>query len=130
VAENESFLADTLQRTANIMLADYDRTRSIEHRGLKGTVREALVLDQFLSRYMPRNVSLVRSGEVASLDGERSAQMDLLVADPTAPFLLETDDYRILAAETTFGGIEVKSRLSASELKSLRIEGKVMGRPC
>ena len=44
--------------------------------------------------------------------------MDLLIVDSTAPFLLEADDYRVLAAETVFGVIEVKSYLSAAELRS------------
>ena len=115
---SQNFLADTLQRTANTMLAEYDRTRDIQHRGSKGTVRETLVLNHFLKKYMPRNVDLLKSSEVASLDGGRSAQMDLVVADPSAPFLLDTDDHRVVAAETAFGVIEVKSFLSGSELKA------------
>jgi hypothetical protein len=100
------------------MLAVYERTRGFQHRPSKGSVRETEVLDQFLTPYMPQNVKTVRSSEVASLDEERSAQMDLLIADPTAPFLLAADDYRVLAAETVFGVIEVKSYLSAAQLKS------------
>ena len=48
---------------------------------------------------MPQNVKTVKSSEVASLDDERSGQMDLLIVDSTAPFLLEADDYRVLAAD-------------------------------
>jgi hypothetical protein len=114
-------LAAILSQTAELMLAEYEQTRSIEHRGSKGTVRESLVLDRFLSKYMPRNVDVVGSGEACAVDGTTSSQCDLMVVDPQAPFLLEKDDYRIAAIEAVFGVIEVKSNLTADELaKSCR----------
>lgn len=99
------------------MSAEFERTRHVEHRGSKGSLRESLVLDRFLSKYMPRNVEIVRSSEILSADGQRSGQCDLLIKDPTAPFLLEDDDYRIAAVESVFGVIEVKSNLTTGELR-------------
>jgi hypothetical protein len=104
--------------TANIMVADYERTRQIQHRGSKGSVREALALEQFFKKYIPNNVAVHGSGEICSVKGQLSTQCDLIVTDPTSPFLLEKDDYRIAAAESVFGVIEVKSNLTAAELKA------------
>lgn len=99
------------------MLAEFEDTRHVKHRGSKGVLREAVVLDRFLRKYMPRNVELVESSEMLSVDGKRSGQCDLLIKDPGAPFLLEKDEYRIAAAESIYGVIEVKSNLTTSELK-------------
>lgn len=116
MAEAPGTLADILAQTANIMVAEYEESRRVQHRASKGTLRESLVLDRFLSKYMPRNVAVHGSGELCSVDGERSSQCDLLVVDPTAPFLLEKEEYRIAAVESVFGVIEVKSNLTTTEL--------------
>lgn len=115
---DETTLSKALAQTAAKMVAEYERTREMQHRGSKGTVRESLVVNEFLSHYMPRNVQVVGSSEVAACTGDISTQCDLLVVDPTAPFLLETSDYRMAAVENVYGVIEVKSNLTADELKA------------
>ena len=78
----------------------------------EGTVRE------FLRAQLPSRYGVTR-GEVASSSGEASRQMDVLVYDaPGAPVLLESEGSRVLAAESVYAAVEVKPRLTATELRA------------
>lgn len=110
-------LTSILDATASEMLSQFRKSSEIEHRASKGGQREGIVINTFLERFLPRNVSVVGSGEVVSLDGDVSPQCDVLIVDPNAPFLVEEAGYRVAVAEAVFGVIEVKSNLTTSELE-------------
>ena len=117
IVVNEPDLQKLFKDTADIMLAEYELFRMVQHRPSKGEVREAIVLDRFLSKHMPRNVNVCGNTEARSVDGRRSPSGDIFVVDKNAPFLVEHADYRIAAIENVFGVVEVKSKLDCEQLR-------------
>lgn len=110
-------LPDVLRAVADQMLADFEQSALIEHRGSKGTVRESGLRDIYLGRYLPGSVRAVGSGEAVATDGTRSGQQDIMIVHPTTPPLFERDDYRMVPIECLHGVVEVKSNLTVDELK-------------
>lgn len=110
-------LEDLLQSTAKKMLADFEASGQAKHPGSKGTVREDKVRE-FLDAHLSRTVDVVGSGEAVAADGQRSTQCDVMITDPTAPFLFDEESYRIATIEGVFGVIEVKSTLTSDELRN------------
>src|SRR6266508_2684896 len=62
-------LKDVLGSAAKKMLADFDESGGIGHRESKGTDREANLLKNYLSKYLPRSVTAVHSGEAITVHG-------------------------------------------------------------
>ncbi len=87
----ERSFAGILESVAARMLADFEASSVVEHRGSKGTVRETGFRTDFLAKYLPRNVEVTGSGEVISADGQVSGQCDVLLVDPATPPLWDTD---------------------------------------
>lgn len=87
---------------------------SAQHRGVRGGLREASVRE-FLAARLPTSYS-VASGEVIDSRDRYSRQADLLVyeADRNAPF--RSGDSILLPAEAALAVVEVKSRLTATEM--------------
>lgn len=115
-ANNPPVLEKVLGSVANKMLADFEASGAVVHRGSKGTVREAILLDNYLRKYLPSTVVAVHSGEVITTTGEVSEQCDILILDPSTPPFWDEADYRIVPVECLFGVIEVKSNLTSDEL--------------
>lgn len=113
-----SALAQILSSVADRMLADFKSSGIAKHRGSKGTVREAQLLNNFLQKYLPRTVLAEHSGEVIATNGEVSGQCDILIMDPSTPPFWDEEDYRIVPVECLYGVIEVKSFLDTAELRS------------
>lgn len=125
----KSPLQTVLAAAAREMQADFEMSSAIQHRGSKGTVREDKLLT-FLQKYLPKNVAVAGSSEVVSADGQTSGQMDIVIYDPAAPPLFHEEGYRILPAECVYAVIEVKSKLTAEELrKSMVTIAKVKALP-
>src|SRR5690349_10731025 len=100
---------------AQRMHADFRSSTSIQHRSSRGTDRERLVAD-FVRGYLPGHVQLFHGGEIVLVEGETSKQCDLLVCDRAAPPLKDLESFRIVPAECVYGVIEVKTKLTGSEL--------------
>jgi len=87
-----------------------------KHHVEKGQRREGVVLE-FLRGHLPPRYGVSR-GEVVAATGEASRQMDALIYDAfRAPVLLESEGSRLLAAESIYAAIEVKPRLTVTELR-------------
>ncbi len=110
-------LREVLDSIAKKMLADFDASGAVQHRGSKGTVRESNLLDNYLSKYLPRSVTAVHGGEAITVDGEVSAQSDIMILDPTTPPFWDEGDYRVVPIECVHGVIEVKSFLDSTQLR-------------
>jgi hypothetical protein len=109
---------EILESVAARMLADFNASRQIEHRGSKGTVRESGLRTAFLEKYLPGQVAVVGSGEVIATNGQVSGQCDVMIVDPATPPWWDEKDYRIAPAECVDAVIEVKSNLTVAELRS------------
>ena len=87
------------------------------HHVERGQRREGAVRE-FLRAHLPPRYGVTR-GEVVAATGEVSHQVDVLVYDAlSAPVLLESEGSRLLAAESVYAAMEVKPRLSVTELRS------------
>src|SRR6266508_744306 len=110
-------LKDVLGSAAKKMLADFDESGGIGHRESKGTDREANLLKNYLSKYLPRSVTAVHSGEAITVDGEVSAQCDIMILDPSTPPFWDAYNYRVVPIECLHGVIEVNSFLDSTQLR-------------
>jgi hypothetical protein len=83
----------------------------------RGEFREQ-VIAQFLRPFLPPCYGL-GSGEIFSSDGQQSAQVDIVFFDSVfSTVLFQNDRKKLFPAESVFGSIEVKSRLTGPELKT------------
>ena len=87
-----------------------------KHAVEKGQRREGAVRE-FLRAELPPCYGVTR-GEVVAETGEASRQMDILIYDRWAPVLLDSPSSRLLAAESIYAAIEVKPRLTLTELRN------------
>jgi len=101
------------------MLIDFEEiTSQINHRGAKGKVRERGIITEYLTKYLPGNIS-AENGEIISTDGQISPETDIVLFDNfKAPVLLSCDGYRVFPNEVIYSVIEVKSMLNSNELKN------------
>ena len=67
-----SVLGSVLASVADKMVADFRASGIAQHRGSKGTVRETQFLDNYLRKYLPRNVTAEHSAEVVAANGDVS----------------------------------------------------------
>lgn len=110
-------LHEILDLVAKKMQLDFEESARIEHRGSKGTVRERDIQRTFLEKYLPGVARVTGSGELVSTDGQVSGQCDLMIVDVETPPLWKKEDYAIIPVECCYVVVEVKSELTAGELK-------------
>lgn len=99
------------------MLVDFDHFQSqISHPGEKGSERE-IGLKSFLQTYLPERYG-ISNGEIVDTSNHANRQCDLIIYDRlNCPLLLAGKEYRIFPAEPVYAVVEVKSVLTAGELK-------------
>lgn len=100
------------------MLVDFDHFQSqISHPEEKGSERES-GLKSFLQTYLPERYG-ISNGEIVDTSNHASRQCDLIIYDRlNCPLLLAGKEYRIFPAEPVYAVVEVKSVLTAGELKN------------
>lgn len=97
------------------MLARADALRSLDHKLLKGELRELFVSD-ILVPFMPRQFS-VGSGIIVNQHGEQSHQTDIIIYDNTVlPPFIAASHLGVYPAECVLATVEVKSELGEREL--------------
>jgi hypothetical protein len=103
----------------------FERTKAVQHKGLKGSGREN-ALDLFLREQLPSRFGVAR-GEAFDMKKQRSAQLDIVVYDQMGVKPLKIDNANVLfPAEALLAVIEVKSVLTRAELeKALVGAGKI-----
>lgn len=111
-------LSRVLSDTADKMRADFKRSSEVDHRGEKGSIRERLLIKDFLRDYLPGTVEVSGSCEIVDVTGARSPQVDIAIYDPSAPPLYRQEDFRLFPSECIYGTIEVKSNLTGPELRT------------
>ena len=90
---------------------------SVHHTGVKGTIREVLIRDLFRP-LLPADLG-VGTGQIAASDGVLSPQQDVVIysKDILPPALFE-DTIGVFPVESVLATVEVKTTLTATELKS------------
>jgi hypothetical protein len=112
---------DSIQKK---MLIDFEGvTREINHKGLRGREREAMIVARYLEQYLPAQVRPVHGAEIVDSEGSRSPECDIVVQDIGTPPLHQGDATAIIPVEWAHGVIEAKSTLSLGELRDS--QGKI-----
>ncbi len=109
-------LKEVFNAIGSQMLVDFEHfNNQIKHLGERGVERE-VGLAGFLQSYLPGQYA-ISSGEIVDVSGATSQQCDLIVFDSSnCPLLLAGKHYRIFPAEPVYAVVEVKSKLTISEL--------------
>lgn len=111
---NELYRHLIVQRI-NFALSAAEVAADLEHNGVKGAMREAL-MSELLRPLLPPDFG-VATGVIISADNEQSPQQDIIIYNKRIlpPFL--TDGPALIPVESVVATIEVKSTLTAEELK-------------
>ena len=90
----------------------------LEHSGVKGAIREVLIADLFRP-LLPADVGIATGVVISSYDDLQSAQQDIVIFNRRIlPPVLFEHGPAIVPAESVLATIEVKSQLTATELRS------------
>jgi len=101
------------------IMVDFEQiTSQIKHNSAKGHIRETLIVESFLRKYLPNVIGIAVRGEVVSLDGQVSPECDIILYESRGcpPFIKKTD-YCVFPVELVYGIIEVKSKLDKRGLE-------------
>lgn len=103
------------------LLVEYRKSSDISHPRDKGAVRER-ILRSFLtgSGFLPKKYAVTEMSTcVASTSGHISNELDLVIYDASECITLmqQQKSYQVLPIESTYGTIQVKSRLSRKVLR-------------
>ena len=111
-------LRTALEDIQRMMLIKFNGiTSEIEHKGLRGRAREAMIIRDYLGAYLPAKVRPVQSAEIVDSEGGRSPECDIVIQDMSTPPLHQSDATAIIPVEWAHGIIEAKSTLSLPELR-------------
>jgi len=90
---------------------------AVEHAGVKGAIREVLIADLFRP-LLPSDIGVATGIVISSLGDAQSPQQDIVVFDrKVLPPLLFQEGPGFFPVESVLFTIEVKSKLTASELR-------------
>ncbi|WP_329174652.1 DUF6602 domain-containing protein [Streptomyces sp. NBC_01477] len=108
-------LGKILSSVAKRMRADFEQSKNFNHNGEAGTSREVLI-QEFLSGYLPAHVEAVHNAEVIAANGEVSPQCDIVLIDRGTPPFTNLNGFRIIPNECVYGMVEVKTKLDGVQL--------------
>lgn len=117
-ASEPALLHQRMRLVAEQVRLDFEQSAPIVHSGSKGTVREAGLRRGFLEKYVSSAARVIGSGELVATDGQVSTQCDLMIVEPDTPPLWSAEDFAVVPVECCHVVIEVKSNLTAQELKT------------
>jgi len=110
-------LLQALQNAANRMAVDFEDSKLFTHSGDKGEFREHII-GKFLRPFLPSCYG-IGSGQVFSIDGSASDQVDIVLYDEVFSNVLFRDAANSLfPCESVYGTVEVKSILTTEELET------------
>ncbi len=99
-------------------LAAARAAQPLEHAGVKGAIREVLMADLFRP-LLPADLGIASGIVISAFDEGQSAQQDIVIFDKRIiPPILFEQGPAIIPVESALVCIEVKSRLTATELRA------------
>ncbi len=114
--EKQNLLAEIFKGMDAQLNADFDSSAQIKHNPSKGSDRESKLRDM-LGDYLPKKFA-IGSGAVVDINGNQSRQIDIIIYDASEGFpLYGSTGNQLFPVECVYAVIEVKSTLTASELK-------------
>lgn len=98
------------------LLSEYNRAKDSKHPRDVGAAREQILRDALVNTgLLPARYAVSRSSaRAASTTGHVSGELDLLLYDAmdAVPLMRRSDVYEVLPVESTYGTIQVKSKVS------------------
>ena len=112
--QREPILKEYFNNTANVLLAEYKRSRGQNSSTDLGTNREHFCRN-FLSKVLPLKLKVTK-GEIIDTKDNSTGQLDVIIIRDDAPAITygEAETYLV---EGVFSVIEVKSNLTTDELE-------------
>jgi len=109
--------AELLRARVAGVIAQAEALSAVSHNGLRGQLRE-LLAGGLLRPLLPP-VYGIASGEVVTAYNDHSPQVDIIIYDRTkVPAMLVDDAVGLVPIEAAIATIEVKSRLTAADLRT------------
>jgi hypothetical protein len=96
--------------------AELQRSANFQHHLSKGEERET-AMKEFFDSHLPKAFG-VEKGEVVDPSGQQSPQLDVIIFNKSQNVPFYTGAYNILPAEALLVSVEVKSKLTKSEIES------------
>lgn len=108
-------LLEALRKHTLSLNAQFEKSKLFEHSGNKGKFREKII-EKLFRPFLPDCYGL-GSGEVFSLQGESSREIDIVIYDAIySNVLFKNESASLFPCESVFDEIEVKSNLTSNEL--------------
>ena len=113
---DDKFL-ESVRNQAQRLTIDVSNSNLFVHTGNRGHFRERII-EEFLRPLLPNCYGL-GTGEIFSRTGNSSNQVDIVIYDDVfSTVFFRQKDIKLFPAESVYGTIEVKSRLTSHELES------------
>ncbi len=107
-------------------LAAARAAQPLEHAGVKGAIREVLMTDLFRP-LLPADIGIASGVLISAFDQGQSAQQDVIIFDKRiVPPILFEQGPAIVPVESALVCIEIKSKLTATELRSAHDSAKTV----
>lgn len=108
-------LVEHLSNISNNLMARYKLADAYQHKGGKGQIREAILID-WLRELLPDTVDICK-GEIVDSNLRRSCEFDVIIyLNSPMPKLFSSQEKRVIPAETVLAVIEVKSYLKKDDI--------------
>jgi hypothetical protein len=114
MTDEVSPLRQYFRATRNEMLAGFEKSGGINHKGERGSARESFV-QSFLAKSFPRKF-VFDTGEIIDGDAKVGPQSDVVIYDESLPILHYGSTNRFIS-EGVLSHIEVKSNAASSDIK-------------
>lgn len=108
-------LGSVLEEAESNLLAAFKKSQRTKHKGLAGNARARSIAD-FLTARLPSVYGVATGAEIVDYGDRRSGEMDIVIYDKQRNAVVSADPLW-LAAETLLAYIEVKTKLTKSELE-------------
>ena len=114
-----NYLSEVMRHTSEMMQSKLAEIReAFNHPGNKGDGAEE-TLRSFLKDYLPQGLGIGK-GEIIDHKGRHSKQCDVVIFNPLrAPTFSKSEDHIIFPAESVVAVIEVKTKLTASDIPNI-----------
>lgn len=105
-------------------MAEFDEAARVEHPGLKGRIRE-IAAKRIFEPILPEDFKIKVSGKIIDHTGFQSSEVDLVIySKKKLPSIMYGEEDILFPAESVFYAIEVKSRLTAGEIRDAHSKAK------
>jgi hypothetical protein len=116
------------ESVAKRLQAQFERSMGVNHPGVKGSVRERALAEDYLRAHLPKRFA-IGNGLIVDGAGQKSGEQDLVIYDEfNSAVLQDFGDRYIFFAEQVAVCVEVKSNLTQQNLKQILEQSSKVGK--